>query len=180
MATQFFDAAVQVLLLFVFFYGARSFEKPGTCHVPRFGFGGCVDECQSDDSCPGDEKCCSNDCGHICLMPPELKCPELTCDEHCSAHGYKLDERGCATCECYTPNPCPKFKCRPCSELYNYKNMSDYMCQGCECVSSLQCPRLQCECPEGHKLDTDINGCPTCRCVPEPRCPELSCDYRLY
>ena len=178
MATHVFGAAVQLLLLFAFFCVARSFEKPGTCHVPRFAFGGCVDECQSDDSCPGEEKCCSNDCSHICLIPPELECPELICDGHldCSKHGYKLDERGCATCECYTPDPCPKFKCRPCPELYDYKNVSGYMCQGCECVHGVECPRLQCECPEGYKLDTDINGCPTCRCVPEPRCPELNCD----
>ncbi|CAI5778623.1 WAP four-disulfide core domain 18-like [Podarcis lilfordi] len=43
-------------------------RKPGYC-PPREGFGLCVEECSGDNSCPGDKKCCSNNCGHTCQTP---------------------------------------------------------------------------------------------------------------
>ncbi|CAG2200677.1 unnamed protein product [Mytilus edulis] len=44
--------------------------KPGFCPpVPKDSVGVCVDECSSDDTCPGEQKCCSNCCGHFCSVP---------------------------------------------------------------------------------------------------------------
>ena len=41
--------------------------KPGFCPAP--GIGICVELCGGDQTCPGDQKCCSNGCGHACMDP---------------------------------------------------------------------------------------------------------------
>ena len=43
-------------------------EKIGTCPVPE-GAGICVELCTSDFDCDGNQKCCSNGCGHVCTAP---------------------------------------------------------------------------------------------------------------
>ncbi|XP_014393258.1 PREDICTED: WAP four-disulfide core domain protein 18-like [Myotis brandtii] len=41
--------------------------KPGLCpKLPKDAIGLCVEKCSGDDSCPGEMKCCSNGCGHVC------------------------------------------------------------------------------------------------------------------
>ncbi|XP_028591503.2 WAP four-disulfide core domain protein 18-like [Podarcis muralis] len=53
--------------------------KPGYCPTPD-GDGTCVEECSGDDSCPRDKKCCSNNCGHTCQTPLNVKpgeCPKF-------------------------------------------------------------------------------------------------------
>ncbi|XP_063438149.1 chelonianin-like [Mytilus trossulus] len=46
------------------------FTKPGFCPLVQPGsFGTCVEECSGDEGCPGDKKCCSNGCGHVCEAP---------------------------------------------------------------------------------------------------------------
>jgi len=41
----------------------------GTCPVvPPIGAAPCVWACQNDDSCPPNEKCCSNGCGKMCTI----------------------------------------------------------------------------------------------------------------
>ena len=117
----------------------------------------------------------------ICrCVPEEPRCPELNCDLNCNESGYKLDDNGCAMCECYR-DPCPMFRCRACPEYYNYTNIEGNICRACQCVSSVQCPKLQCGCLEGTTQDTDINGCPTCRCVSQGRRDQddLGCPMRL-
>jgi WAP-type (Whey Acidic Protein) 'four-disulfide core' len=47
--------------------GRTTGQKPGLCPPP--GIGICVEACQSDDSCPGAQKCCFNGCGHTCQNP---------------------------------------------------------------------------------------------------------------
>ena len=42
--------------------------KPGSCPVAT-GFGICVEMCNGDASCPDNQKCCSNGCGHTCQAP---------------------------------------------------------------------------------------------------------------
>ena len=42
-------------------------NKPGSC--PSTTVGTCVEACNSDNSCQGDQKCCSNGCGHVCTNP---------------------------------------------------------------------------------------------------------------
>ena len=45
-------------------------EKDGLCPAaPNGTFGICVESCGNDQECPGDEKCCSNGCGHSCVAP---------------------------------------------------------------------------------------------------------------
>ncbi|XP_038181301.1 WAP four-disulfide core domain protein 18-like [Arvicola amphibius] len=45
-------------------------QKPGACpKVPPNTGGACVEKCSGDDSCPGNMKCCSNGCGHVCKPP---------------------------------------------------------------------------------------------------------------
>ena len=31
--------------------------------------GTCTEECQNDQDCHGEGKCCSNGCGHVCMTP---------------------------------------------------------------------------------------------------------------
>lgn len=46
--------------------------KPGVCPhyttLPAIDLR-CMETCQSDDSCQGDQKCCSNGCGYHCMGP---------------------------------------------------------------------------------------------------------------
>ena len=37
----------------------------------------CVEECRSDDSCPGAQKCCFNGCGRVCTDPAPGKYDKL-------------------------------------------------------------------------------------------------------
>ncbi|XP_070563164.1 uncharacterized protein [Ptychodera flava] len=47
-----------------------SLVKPGSCPAPAEGtVGDCAEYCSSDADCSGDEKCCSNGCGHTCTKP---------------------------------------------------------------------------------------------------------------
>lgn len=45
-------------------------EKPGICPLSEQAAGSrCQDPCAGDGQCPGDEKCCSTRCGHVCMAP---------------------------------------------------------------------------------------------------------------
>ena len=47
--------------------------KAGQCPAPQGDtFGICPELCSNDEECDGDQKCCSNGCGHICVQPGEL------------------------------------------------------------------------------------------------------------
>ncbi|XP_061665553.1 anosmin-1-like [Syngnathoides biaculeatus] len=49
--------------------------KQGGCPPPDQASGfaaACVDSCDRDTECPGQKKCCSNDCGHTCQSPQDL------------------------------------------------------------------------------------------------------------
>ena len=48
--------------------------KPGSCPFRRTGFGLCINECFSDFSCRGRQKCCSNGCGRECMRPSWGRC----------------------------------------------------------------------------------------------------------
>ncbi|XP_068083944.1 uncharacterized protein [Anabrus simplex] len=59
-----------VLMMVVFVAMATGQSRSGNC--PRVWpgtFGTCVEECSTDDACPGAQKCCSNGCGHTCRNP---------------------------------------------------------------------------------------------------------------
>ena len=42
--------------------------KPGSCPLAA-GAGACVEDCSLDADCHGNQKCCSNGCGHTCQAP---------------------------------------------------------------------------------------------------------------
>ena len=48
--------------------------------------GTCTEECQHDQDCHGEGKCCSNGCGHVCMTPIQgeletrLQIIEIECD----------------------------------------------------------------------------------------------------
>lgn len=45
-------------------------SKPGFCPaVESDQLGTCEEECGNDDDCEGNQKCCSNGCGHVCTAP---------------------------------------------------------------------------------------------------------------
>uniref|UniRef100_A0A670IHQ2 WAP domain-containing protein n=1 Tax=Podarcis muralis TaxID=64176 RepID=A0A670IHQ2_PODMU len=54
-------------------------EKAGTCPNATLGTarGNCTEECQSDASCAGTEKCCWTGCGASCRLPNGNTCPPL-------------------------------------------------------------------------------------------------------
>ncbi|KAH3780538.1 hypothetical protein DPMN_158355 [Dreissena polymorpha] len=47
-------------------------DKPGFCPQDASGRP-CADICSSDDSCPGNEKCCRYDCGLSCQVPTKVE-----------------------------------------------------------------------------------------------------------
>ena len=48
-------------------------SRPGECPSPPEGAAGiCLEMCNVDTNCPGDLKCCSNGCGHVCTNPVTL------------------------------------------------------------------------------------------------------------
>jgi hypothetical protein len=51
-------------------------QKPGDCEVLKPGtMGICVQKCDDDYDCGGNQKCCSNGCGNTCQTP--IKKPGL-------------------------------------------------------------------------------------------------------
>ena len=43
-------------------------KKDGQCPRPE-GYGVCWEQCSSNDDCSGNQLCCSNGCGHVCIDP---------------------------------------------------------------------------------------------------------------
>ncbi|XP_044277249.1 WAP four-disulfide core domain protein 3 [Varanus komodoensis] len=83
--------------------------KPGACPRPT-GAGLCVESCSADDACPGDQKCCSNGCGHTCQTPllsvkpgqcPKFKIPPgLPCKQECCEDGDCGGSQKCCPLGC--------------------------------------------------------------------------------
>ncbi|XP_075929276.1 uncharacterized protein LOC116950820 isoform X2 [Petromyzon marinus] len=94
--------------------------KPGSCPtLPPDTVGTCDEACTVDESCPGEQKCCSNGCGHSCVQPEDLilkdaelvpvkpgSCPTLppdtvgTCDEACTDDDSCPGEQKCCSNGC--------------------------------------------------------------------------------
>lgn len=47
----------------------RDITKPGTCPQLQANASKCARECYTDADCRGDTKCCSDDCGYLCVRP---------------------------------------------------------------------------------------------------------------
>ncbi|XP_030024800.2 WAP four-disulfide core domain protein 18 [Manduca sexta] len=53
--------------------GTDAQVKSGSCPpVDPDAYGPCVEACSGDGSCPGNQKCCSNGCGHTCSPPIKI------------------------------------------------------------------------------------------------------------
>lgn len=50
-------------------------NKPGNCPALQNGTQ-CHIECYTDADCRGDDKCCSNGCGHVCVSPESERAPD--------------------------------------------------------------------------------------------------------
>jgi len=52
------------------FTGDQDEDKVGECPSVRNDTGGiCLQNCTYDKECAGNQKCCSNGCGHMCVEP---------------------------------------------------------------------------------------------------------------
>ncbi|CAH1799634.1 unnamed protein product [Owenia fusiformis] len=104
----------------------------GRCpSVPRGISGICVEECSEDDDCPGEQKCCSNGCGHVCRDP---------------VTGPDCSSVVCVKPDCLPGNPTytPAGKCCPlckrgCSKNGVFYDPNDKMpssgpCEHCTCA----------------------------------------------
>ncbi|XP_041275151.1 WAP four-disulfide core domain protein 3 [Onychostruthus taczanowskii] len=59
----------------------RATVKPGVCPmVLRGSLGPCLELCDTDGDCTGDDKCCTTGCGHICKPPTKGK-PSAPCGD---------------------------------------------------------------------------------------------------
>lgn len=79
-------------------------NKFGSCPESR-EVGICVELCSSDMDCSGNQKCCSNGCGHVCQNPVDLE-PQNPCD-----FGFPLSSVYCGRGP--THQDCPKgYSCK--------------------------------------------------------------------
>ncbi|XP_007443802.1 waprin-Phi1-like [Python bivittatus] len=95
-------------------------EKPGTCPKAELEppSGNCTEECQTDASCEGSQKCCQTGCRTSCQIPNDKpgSCPVLsqpipplgvcrdTCktDSNCEGN-QKCCKNGCGNFGCAAP-----------------------------------------------------------------------------
>uniref|UniRef100_A0A3P8R4V2 WAP domain-containing protein n=1 Tax=Astatotilapia calliptera TaxID=8154 RepID=A0A3P8R4V2_ASTCA len=90
--------------------GGISTVKPGLCpHRLPAALGPCVESCSTDSDCHDSEKCCSNGCGHECMVPDIVKpgvCPLGhpptfgPCVESCSKDSDCTDKKKCCSNGC--------------------------------------------------------------------------------
>ena len=63
----FFNNKLSSISLFCPFHIKET--KEGMCPSADSLFGICIEECSRDMDCKDEQKCCSNGCGHSCVMP---------------------------------------------------------------------------------------------------------------
>uniref|UniRef100_S4RCB5 WAP domain-containing protein n=1 Tax=Petromyzon marinus TaxID=7757 RepID=S4RCB5_PETMA len=93
--------------------------KPGSCPKQRPGtIGICVNLCKDDDSCTGEQKCCSNGCGRTCMEPVRPDKPgacafvnmsNIRCESHdnkCADDQDCQGDRKCCNTGCRKPCCC--------------------------------------------------------------------------
>uniref|UniRef100_A0A3B4B1V8 WAP domain-containing protein n=1 Tax=Periophthalmus magnuspinnatus TaxID=409849 RepID=A0A3B4B1V8_9GOBI len=83
-------------------------KKLGLCPGPS-RFGECVKNCTFDEDCKGEDKCCSNGCGHTCQRPviksKPGSCPDTspfftTCKIECADDSQCLRNLKCCFSNC--------------------------------------------------------------------------------
>ncbi|XP_070578636.1 WAP four-disulfide core domain protein 2-like [Ptychodera flava] len=86
-------------------------EKPGQCPSTAGRIGLCAEMCRSDGDCAGNQKCCSNGCGHSCAPPLDAdvqkpgQCPSAAgsigiCVERCHSDGDCPGDQKCCSNGC--------------------------------------------------------------------------------
>ncbi|XP_053408333.1 whey acidic protein-like [Mercenaria mercenaria] len=173
-------------------------SKPGRCPRPT-GIAICVKTCTDDSSCHGRRKCCSNGCGHTCVLPENG-------GNHCYHKGQKrMDgetfKDRCNTCTCNNGHiSCTEMACgskpgrcpRPtgigiCVELCT----DDSSCHGrrkccsngcghtCErpvgICDGMACPQVL-RCPNQYTPPGQC--CPVCGPIGKPDCSKIACTLR--
>ncbi|KAH3701868.1 kielin/chordin-like protein [Dreissena polymorpha] len=151
--------------------------KPGQCPVAPKGTNTiCLVQCQGDDSCPGDQKCCSYGCHVSCTNPLGKSC-NYKGGVYKDGAQFK-DE--CNTCQCSNGAvTCTKIGClgkgQSCvvnGKIYQDGETFNIDCNGCSCQNgSPVCTMIACEVKtcnykgkvykEGESFKDDCNTC-TC------------------
>ena len=100
---------------------------------------------------------------HRWAQPDE--CPDVICDNNCNGMAFKMDTRGCKTCQ-WMPHVCPVRNCPVCSEDTYWYSYDSNGCQTCTCVRNPpECPVLDCYCGgDEPAFVVDENLCPICIC----------------
>ncbi|XP_060600709.1 kielin/chordin-like protein [Ruditapes philippinarum] len=144
-------------------------EKPGVCIKPE-GFGACVELCSGDHDCTGDQKCCSNGCGHTC-QDPGIDCRLVDCQQpiRCLHGSYIPVGECCSVCKPEKPGNCPNVAgmvgicLEACSG--DHECLGDQKCCSNGCGHTCQDPASEI-CPNGQ------NG--TCGSIAGNICPDTT------
>ncbi|CAD5112811.1 DgyrCDS2023 [Dimorphilus gyrociliatus] len=161
----------------------------------------CTDhQCPSDANCTEDKSHCGE--GEACYPIPKCiqseetqttfipslttslikngeeiveECEPENCQKPCP-HGYKLDSKGCRTCECI--DICKDVVCEGESYCKVEKDCADGHCiYYPECKEPVVCPQIICDssqCAYGLK---EVDGCAICDCASDP-CQNVVCADR--
>jgi WAP-type (Whey Acidic Protein) 'four-disulfide core' len=145
-----------------------SLPKYGNCpDVQSNAVGSCVLQCNTDSSCSGNLKCCSNGCGMVCRAPvtPTVttiksgSCPAVSgnsmngwCDQRCTTDGdcagtNKCCSNGCGK-RCLTPVTLltgPVVKAGRCSDALTFNGGCVMQCSSDgHCSGTSKCCRNAC------------------------------------
>ena len=127
------------------------------------------------DACPMNTHCVKSSPGRHGLCCPDAsivqpdECPDVSCNNDCNGMAFRLDERGCKTCECM-PHVCPTRNCPVCTEDKYWYSYDSNRCQTCNCIQNPpECPVLDCYCGDDEPaFVVDDNLCPMCKCRSQP------------
>ncbi|KAH3780674.1 WAP four-disulfide core domain protein 18-like [Dreissena polymorpha] len=72
-------------------------DKPGFC-PPAEDVGVCANLCNSDESCPSNQKCCSHGCGRSCQVPTKLNCAAVLCQRPTCNNSVRPPGQCCGVC----------------------------------------------------------------------------------
>ncbi|XP_061164988.1 uncharacterized protein K04H4.2-like [Saccostrea echinata] len=132
--------------------------KPGVCphytSLPAIDLR-CMETCQTDDSCQGDQKCCSNGCGYHCMGPVGKN--SLTTRKKRDTHPH------CT----YDALFVPRTECKTNADVCDGGSICDPVTQWC-------CPPMEVnKCPVGYQVTSFCNNGKAC--PPGLQCLEGSC-----
>ncbi|XP_055333296.1 uncharacterized protein LOC129584903 [Paramacrobiotus metropolitanus] len=148
--------------------------KPGQCPpLQRANDNSCVVECQVDQDCYDDAKCCSDNCTSLCLAPLTItpcqaqrrgseKVPGVFVP-HCDPNGQ------------YAGVQCFGSKCWCVDAVTGVEKFGTRRLDGSRpnCSAPTSCGEMKCDLQCSHGYQFDADGCPICAChLP---CEEMGC-----